>query len=266
MIMRAVTTMAKTDDCLYRVQGVERHLFDGQRRTQIRLDRLELRAGRSYALCGPSGIGKTTALEMLALARKPDIEGSMSLHIAGGRIDPNRLRRDKGEDSIADLRSRAFGYVVQTAHLFPYLTVRENITLAQRISGYADTAHVEALMAQLQIATIQGSMPSQLSGGQRQRVCIARALAHRPSVILADEPTSAVDQEMAAAIMNLLTDFARSEQAALLVITHNVMLVERFGLEALSVASDTAGGLQRTRIGQAFLPAQPTRITMMQDE
>lgn len=243
--------MRATGDLLFQVEGAERHLFDGQRRTEIRLDRLDMHAGHSYALCGPSGIGKTTALEMLSLARVPDVVGVMSLRADGRRIDLNGLRQQKGEDAVASIRGREFGYVVQTAHLFPFLTVRENIALAQHIAGKKEPNFIDGLMERLQITSIASSLPPRLSGGQRQRVCIARALAHRPSIILADEPTSAVDQEMAVTIMELLTGFVAQEQAVLLVITHNIRLVDRFGLEALQISSATTNGLQRTRIGQA---------------
>lgn len=242
--------MATTDGRLFWVEGVERHLFDGQRRTEIRLERLEMHAGQGYALCGPSGIGKTTALEMLSLARVPDVTGVMSLWSGGRAIDLNDLRRRNGEDAVAAIRAREFGYVVQTAHLFPFLTVRENIALAQQIAGRPDPAFVDVLMDRLQIRSVAEGLPPRLSGGQRQRACIARALAHRPSIILADEPTSAVDQEMADAIMELLAGVVADGQATLLVITHNTRLVDRFGLQPLDIRSTAANGLQQTWIGQ----------------
>jgi putative ABC transport system ATP-binding protein len=251
--------LARSAGYLLHIEGVERHMFDGQRHTQIRIDQLILREGGCYALCGPSGIGKTTALEMISLARAPDVAGRMHLNLKGEVVDLNRLRSGGNDDAIAAIRGACFGYVVQTSHLFPFLTVLENITLAQDIAGQRDPGFVDQLMDSLQINPIAHSLPTRLSGGQRQRVCIARALAHRPRIILADEPTSAVDQEIAISIMTILTAYARHERAALVVITHNLGLAERFALELLDINAITANGLQRTTIGQGVL-RPPTTV------
>jgi putative ABC transport system ATP-binding protein len=245
---------------LLRFEGVERHMFDGQRRTHIKIDRLTLREGGSYALCGPSGIGKTTALEMLSLARTPDVTGAMRLNLEGEIIDLNQVRSQGGDEAMAAIRGACFGYVVQTSHLFPFLTVLENITLAQEVAGRRDPRFVDQLIESLQIGPIASSLPTRLSGGQRQRVCIARALAHRPRIVLADEPTSAVDQEIAASIMTILTGYARRQRAALVVITHNDRLAERFNLDLLDIQSVTADGLQQTTISQGLSRPQVAAV------
>jgi putative ABC transport system ATP-binding protein len=242
--------MTNSQDYLLRIEGVERHMFDGQRRTEVRLDKLVLQPRHCYALCGPSGIGKTTALEMLSLARRPDIADVMELRVSGESINLNAMLDLQGEDALALVRGRCFGYILQTSHLFPFLTVRENILLAQNIARQPDLPLVDWLIEKLQIGSFADSLPTHLSGGQRQRVCIARALAHRPSIVLADEPTSAVDQEIALAIMTLLTTYAKQEGAALVVITHNLALAERFSLNCLAINAISSNGLQRTTIHQ----------------
>ncbi|TAX64123.1 ATP-binding cassette domain-containing protein [Rhizobium leguminosarum] len=250
-------SMKVSGDCIFRVAGAERHLSDGQRRTEIRLEQIEMRAGETYALCGPSGIGKTTALEILSLACRPDVPGHMVFSAEGRSVDLHDLASRKGGDALAAIRGRSFGYVVQTAHLFPFLTVQENIELAQRIAGRRDPVFGEWLMDELQISGLAASFPNHLSGGQRQRVCVARALAHRPAIVLADEPTSAVDQEIANRIMALLVGYAEEYAAGVLVITHNVELVRRFALKELSIESSVSHGVQRTVIGGPGFVMEP---------
>ena len=109
----------------------------------------------------------------------------------------------------------------QTGSLLPFLSLRDNIMLPQRILGRADPAHTVALAARLGIAAVLDRMPAQVSVGQRQRAAIARALAHRPSVVLADEPTASVHPAQADDILNLLTQTAAEDGAALVISTHD---------------------------------------------
>jgi len=251
--------MADAD--ILEVEGAERHLSDGQRRSEIRLEHLSFAPGQVRALCGPSGIGKTTALEMLSLARAPDIAGRMVLRTPDRSVDLHGLVDRNGREALCAIRGRYFGYVVQSAHLFPFLTVRENIALAQRISGRHDRGFLDRLMDQLQISSLAASLPTRLSGGQRQRVCVARALAHRPLIVLADEPTSSVDREVANRIMSLLTAYALETNAAVLVITHDVDLVESFGLAGLKVESNASQGLLRTVIADRAIASTTVAAT-----
>lgn len=234
---------------LLSVGRAERRLSDGQRASHIVLDEVSLAEGEAYALCGPSGIGKTTALEMLSLAAMPDAFGGISVRDGVRRVDVSALIAARRLDAITALRGRLFGYVVQTSRLLPFLTVRENIRLSQDISGARDAGTIDLLMDRLQIETLARAFPADLSGGQRQRVSIARALAHRPRIVLADEPTSAVDQETAGLILQLLVDYARQSGAAVLIITHVLGFVREFGLRPLRVESTVSGHTLHTRIG-----------------
>lgn len=241
------------------VGQAERHLSDGERRSEIAIAGLNLEAGKTYCLCGPSGIGKTTALEMLSLATEPDVLGTMTFRTGRDELTLDRLIARGDRAAITRIRGRFFGYMVQTSRLLPFLTVRENIRVSQAICGRSDPSYVETLMAELHIAALARSLPGDLSGGQRQRVGVARALAHKPRIVLADEPTSAVDQGLAARILTVISDYARENGAAALVITHNTALAEGFGLQPLALASRTRGGTMRTTIGdtKAAVPALP---------
>lgn len=232
---------AHEEGLILRLEHAERHLADGERTTRICLRHIHLASGQVYGLSGPSGIGKTTALEMLSLARIPDVIGAMSVCDRMRTIDLAPLMRRGKVERLARLRAELFGYAVQTSRLFPFLTVQDNIRLAQDIAGRRDDSFVAHLMADLRIAPLAGTYPAALSGGQRQRVSIARALAHRPTVVLADEPTAAVDQEMAEAILRLLRAYARAWQAAVVIITHNVDLARRHHLLELEIRSSTTG-------------------------
>lgn len=230
---------------------IERHLRDGQRHSAIEIVDCELWPGTCYALVGESGIGKTTALEMLALAQRPDRMDGFRFRRAGELIDLTDLFARDDHARLSAVRARHFGYVTQTSLLLPFLTVRENIEVTQSIAGRLDRAQVDRLIDELHLAPLASAMPSALSGGQRQRVCVARALAHRPAVILADEPTSAVDAEMGRLILRVIGTHARESGAVTLVITHNVALAQEFGLSGLVVNSMSTGSGLHTIVTSA---------------
>lgn len=174
---------------------------------------VSIAAGSRVALVGPSGSGKTTLLHLLAGVLQP----------TKGAIDfDGRSFSDLGQDSRARIRLERFGLVFQFAELVPELTLVENIELPSRIMGRrVDRQRVSATLEHLDILPLADQLPSQVSGGERQRAAVARAILHRPAVILADEPTGALDQANGERVLALLLDASRQSGATLVVVTHD---------------------------------------------
>jgi putative ABC transport system ATP-binding protein len=203
-------------------------------------------AGR-VALLGPSGSGKSTLLDMLALAMRPDDAACFRLWNGGREHDIMPMwRRAAGLDR---LRARHIGYVLQTGGLIPFVSVRDNIALPGMISGHAEPRRAAALARQLGIEAELDKLPATLSVGQRQRAAIARALVHRPELVLADEPTSALDPLMAREVMQLLLDETEAAGAALVVASHDYDAIEHFRLPAIGFSvAPVAGGAVATAL------------------
>jgi len=176
---------------------------------------LDLMPGELTLLMGPSGSGKTTLLSILGCILSPN-SGTLTIarHTATG-MTPEQL---------ADLRRQHVGFVFQSYNLVPTLTATENIMLALDLRG-APPSQAPALAAkalqQVGLSHRANATPSKLSGGEKQRVSIARALAGSPSVILADEPTAALDSENGKGVMALLSQVAKDSSRAVLVVTHD---------------------------------------------
>jgi putative ABC transport system ATP-binding protein len=189
--------------------------------------------GEAIAITGPSGSGKSTLLDMLALALKPDTAKRFSI----AEVDAALLWQRDRADALARLRAGTLGYVLQQGGLLPFLSVRQNILLPQRLAGRIDPARLAALADRLGITDQLDKKPAALSVGQRQRAAIARALAHRPGIVLADEPTASVHPEMADTILALLVDTARESGAALVLATHDPTRAEAAGFTLLPLAT-----------------------------
>ena len=176
---------------------------------------LELKTGELTLLMGPSGSGKTTLLSIVGCILSPT-EGHLSLagHVTTG-LNP---------EGLANLRRRHVGFVFQSYNLVPTLTAVENVMLALDLrdikGGDAYDIAAEALIA-VGLSHRINAAPSKLSGGEKQRVAIARALAGSPSVILADEPTAALDGTNGMAVMELLAEVAQDTNRAVLAVTHD---------------------------------------------
>ncbi|SDG37350.1 putative ABC transport system ATP-binding protein [Pseudomonas benzenivorans] len=222
----------------------------GKSRNGYRLlvPRLDLRPGQRLALVGPSGSGKSTLLDLLALVLSPDPGGTLELTRDGRISDIAGLWRHGRQDLLAELRSRAMGYVLQTGGLLGFLDVRRNIGLSRALLGMAEDATVQRLAERLEIADQLHKLPAALSVGQRQRVSIARALAHSPAIVLADEPTASLDPLNAERVMQLLVAQAEEQGACIVVATHDEALAQRVGLQLqrLQVQRSGAGGVLAT--------------------
>jgi putative ABC transport system ATP-binding protein len=176
---------------------------------------LTIRAGELTLLMGPSGSGKTTLLSILGCIMTPT---SGRLMLAGN--DTSGL----SPEALADLRRRHVGFIFQGYNLFPTLTAEENVRLALDVRGDRGSEATVRAQRALQLVGLSHRMrahPGNLSGGEKQRVAVARALAGKPSLILADEPTAALDSENGQAVMKLLAEIAKDKSHAVLAVTHD---------------------------------------------
>lgn len=189
---------------------------------------LEVRAGESLAIVGPSGSGKSTLLQIIGTLDRPS---SGEVRLAGQ--DLSRL----GETQLAAVRSRQIGFVFQAHYLLPQCTVLENVlvpTLAlgsakspPPAGGEAAPDRARRLLRRVGLAERLSHYPGQLSGGERQRVAVVRALINQPRLLLADEPTGALDHAAAAQLGQLLVELNREENVTLILVTHALDLAHR---------------------------------------
>lgn len=179
---------------------------------------LAVEAGELLVVAGPSGCGKSTLLQCLAGVLAPD-EGTVTVRVGGGARDLAAL----DDDARTDLRGRRMGLVFQDANLLPALTVRENVEVPLMLQGRPArevTAAVDEVLGQVGMLDRAGAFPAALSGGQRQRVALARALVHAPDLVLADEPTGALDSAAQDEVLGLLREVAAADGRAVVVVSH----------------------------------------------
>jgi putative ABC transport system ATP-binding protein len=184
---------------------------------------LQVEKGELLAIIGPSGSGKSTLMHMLGLLEKPD---TGTYHIDGTRVIYDNDR------ALSTLRNRKIGFVFQQYHLLPKLTAIENVGVPLTYRGIKEAEVRKKCMEYLAKVDVQdraGHRPNEMSGGQQQRVAIARALIGSPAIILADEPTGALDTKTGEEIMDLFKRLNREEGITMLIITHNPKLAEQCG-------------------------------------
>lgn len=230
------------------LRDVRKTRGSGSQRYSLVIPRLELAAGQQWALLGPSGSGKSTVLDLLALVLSPDHAQRFDFSTANGEFDIGGLWRDAQQNQLAALRSRHLGYVLQTGGLLGYLDVRGNIALSRQLLNLKDDGSVQRLAEQLEIADQLHKKPSMLSVGQRQRVSCARALAHSPQLLLADEPTAALDPLNASRVMQLLLKRAAGQGTCCVIASHDESLARNSGLRSLRISCrrDPDGGVTAT--------------------
>lgn len=195
---------------MFSLSGVERRYGAD---TALRIDSWQAASGEHWLLSGPSGSGKSTALHLLSGLSRPS---RGTIEVAGqdlNELDGAALDRWRG---------RTVGFVPQRLHLVAALTVLENLLLAQYLSGQAaDAASARLALAAVRLDGFSGRYPETLSQGQAQRVAVARAVVHRPMLLMADEPTASLDDEHASATLDLLVSQARAVGATLVIASHD---------------------------------------------
>jgi lipoprotein-releasing system ATP-binding protein len=214
--------MSEVGSAVVRITGLTRSFEQGGVRIDVlRGIDLDVRAGEIVALLGPSGSGKSTMLQAIGL-----LEGGFggSIAIAG------KPAASLNGDDRAALRRDHIGFIYQFHHLLPDFSALENVVLPQLIAGHSRADGEERareLLAALGLAERTGHRPSQLSGGEQQRVAVARALANKPDLVLADEPTGNLDEATADKVFDQFLHLVREEGSAALVATHNERLAQR---------------------------------------
>lgn len=186
---------------------------------------LTVRRGESVAVIGPSGSGKSTLLNILGSLDSPT-RGSI-------RLDGQELA-DLPEQELASVRNKKIGFIFQSHHLLPQCSVLENVlvpTLAENGKAPAEAVErAKQLLERVGLGHRLTHRPAQLSGGECQRVAVVRALINQPSLILADEPTGALDHSTAGALADLLVELNRDDQVTLIVVTHSAELAAKMGV------------------------------------
>src|SRR5450830_442872 len=208
-----------------RIEGLRKVYGQGDNAVEaLKNVNMSVAPGEVVGLVGPSGSGKSTLLKCL-----------------GAIIEPTSGRMTLGSETIYDngwtlsdlraLRRDSIGFVFQAPYLIPFLDVTDNVALLPMLAGISNAkarARALELLTALDVAHRARAQPSQLSGGEQQRVSIARALANRPPVILADEPTAPLDSERALGVMRILNQMAQQAQTAIIVVTHDEKIIPTF--------------------------------------
>ncbi len=197
---------------------------------------MSVAAGEVVAVMGPSGSGKSTLLNLIAGLDKPT---AGTVTVAGRRIGT------LGESALARFRARHVGIIFQFFNLLDDLTVEDNVQLPAQLAGMSRRqakARAGELLEQMGIAEHRNAYPARMSGGQRQRVAIARALVNSPAVLLADEPTGALDTATGQEIGRLLRDLNQDGQTLVLV-THDPGLAERYAARTVRIVDGRMAGV-----------------------
>ncbi len=217
---------AQNQKPLVHARNISKHFGAGETRVDALRDvSLEVHPGEVVALLGPSGSGKTTLLNVIGCILEPSA-GWLSLDGEVVYDDGHWLRSD-----LRKLRLEKVGFIFQFHNLLPFLNSIDNVAVVLNLAGFnKDESNQRAieLLDYLEVGHRKDAMPANLSGGEAQRVAIARALANRPRIILADEPTAALDSQRAGIVMDLLRKVAVEQEAAILAVTHDEKIFDRF--------------------------------------
>jgi lipoprotein-releasing system ATP-binding protein len=215
-------------DAVLSLSNIRRSFTQGDARLDVLQGAsLDVREGESVALIGPSGAGKSTLLHIAGLLEAPE---SGSISIAGVQVNA------KDDATRTKLRRNSIGFVYQFHHLQPEFSARENIVLPQMIKGIAKKdaeRRADELLDLVGLGARAEHRPARLSGGEQQRIALARALANKPRLLIADEPTGNLDPDTAESVFNLLGQLVKTQGLGLLMATHNLELAQRMDRTAL---------------------------------
>ena len=227
--VREDTDRQPKNEIVFHLKAVAKR-WPGEPGFTLKVPDLSIRRGEKVALVGFSGCGKSTLLDLLAMVLRPD-QAETFVFSAGDekKIDVMNCWQRKKLDRLAQARMLQVGYVLQTGGLFPFLSVRENIGISRRALGLPADDTVEQVAQRLHIERHLDKLPRQLSVGERQRVAVARAMAHRPGVVIADEPTASLDPINANEIMNLFTGVVEENKVTLIMATHEWGTLDEHG-------------------------------------
>jgi lipoprotein-releasing system ATP-binding protein len=206
-----------------RCSNIHRHLGEGEGRVHVlRGVSFEARSGQVYAIVGPSGCGKSTLLYLLGLLDRQE-DGDIWIN---GQLMSNSSDLDRTAARCANI-----GFVFQFHFLMPEFTALDNVMMPMRklakLSPAEMEARAQALLGSVGLGEKTHRLATQLSGGEQQRVAIARALANQPSIILADEPTGNLDAKNSGIVFDLLTQLAKENGQAVVLVTHNPEIANR---------------------------------------
>lgn len=219
---------------VYKLKNIVKERLVGGVGFRLRVPDIDIKAEENIALVGHSGCGKSTLLDMLALILHPDKTDTFSLQPVGEKTsDIDKLWQRRRQSTLSQIRKKHIGYVLQSGGLLPYLTVRENIELPRRLLGLADDDSISSIARVLGIHRQLDKLPGLLSAGERQRAAFARALAHRPTILLADEPTASLDPITARKIMAVVMELIKGLKITLITASHDWAHVYKMDLRTL---------------------------------
>jgi putative ABC transport system ATP-binding protein len=198
---------------MIKVEALRKSFIDASAHDVLRDVNLAVADGEYVAIMGESGSGKSTLLNLIGGLDTPD----------AGRIEIDGVAIEgMDDDARTRMRARKLGFVFQAFHLLPHLSVAQNVALPLALSGARDTIDaVDEMLRAVGLGERAQSYPRELSGGEMQRVAVARALVHRPALVLADEPTGNLDAKNAEQILRLLREQTKSRNAAGILVTHS---------------------------------------------
>ncbi|MBG2801952.1 ABC transporter ATP-binding protein [Proteus mirabilis] len=212
---------------MIQIEGMEITRGDTQHGFRVALPSLTLEKGEIGALTGLSGCGKSTLLEMFGLILRPDELTHFQL---GDDLIITQAVLNNEQAQLSSLRAEKLGFMLQSGGLLPFLTVMQNIQLPRKMLGLTlHSSWLDHAIDHLQLRPLLNRLPRQLSIGERQRAAFIRAIAHEPALLLADEPTAALDPHNAQALYALIVEMVKQLDISALVVSHDWSLVERFG-------------------------------------